>query len=277
MINWLKYSFGNFFSHKLSKEGATRKVWNLIFALIMFLVLLTSFLASGYSFSYWNHYENATNFQEFAYNAFYNEDESKRVNIEINTVNETSYANAYYGQDKNSVVLINTYENEGDAIYKLNDYNLIVDTRDSATSFVEFSVKYYNTEDENDTITADEFRKLTSSSKYVGKVDVTDKLLTYTDQQIIEYTSWLNIYTSTLDSSNQYVSEWNEIKLLDKESKIFKDKTYALYTRAYYCLNVAPTIQTYYQTTYAILDENNQYKYTNYILPQNNVILNNIL
>ena len=47
MVNWLKYAFGNFFSHKLSKEGSERKVWNLLFALFMFVVLLTSFLAAG--------------------------------------------------------------------------------------------------------------------------------------------------------------------------------------------------------------------------------------
>lgn len=270
MISWLKYSFGNFFSHKLSKEGANRKVWNLLFSLFMFVVLLTSFLASGYSFSYWTHYNDANKFQEFAYNTFYNEDLNKRVNIESNIINDKGVVKAYYGLDKTSNVLINTFEDSNDSQYIVNDYNLIVDTRDSSNTFVNFTVKYYNKFDENDVITADEFRALTSNSNYVGKLDITKEVHNYTEEDIVKYTSWLNVYTSSLSSTHQYVTEWVEIKALNKDSKVYKDKTYALYTRAYYSLNIAPTIQTYYQSTYAILNENNEYKYTNYLLITDN-------
>ena len=270
MIAWLKYTFGNFFSNKLSKEGTHRRIWNLLFALIMFLVLLTSFLSSGYSFSYWTHYENSTSFQEFAYNTFYNDDSNSRVNIQTKKVNDKTYATAYFGTNKVNIAIINTFENESDSKYKVNDYNLIVDTRDSSSTFVNFTVKYFNRNDETDTISADEFRNLSSNNEYIGTLDVTNELATYTDEDIITYTSWLNVYTSSLATTHDYVSEWNEIKLLNKDSKIFKDKTYSLYNRAYYCLNITPTIQTYYQSTYAILDETNNYKYKNYVIITDN-------
>lgn len=266
MISWLKYTFGNFFSHKLSKEGTNRKVWNLLFSLFMFLVLLTSFLASGYSFSYWTHYDNASNFQEFAYNTFFNEDVNKRVNIESSIINDKGVARAYYGLDKENLVLINTFENQNDSEYIVNDYNLIIDTRDSSNTFVKFDITYYNVNDKNDVISADEFRKLTSNSSYTAKIDIYSEIHSYTDQDIEGYTSWLNTFISSLDSNHSYVGEWNQIKALNKESKIYKDKTYALYTKCYYSLSIAPTIQTYYQSTYAILDENNEYKYSNYLL-----------
>ena len=270
MVNWLKYASGNFFSHKLSKEGSERKVWNLLFALFMFVVLLTSFLASGYSFSYWTHYNNADKFHEFAYNTFYNEDSSKRVNSETFKVNDEYFAKAYYGFNKDEIALINTFENQEDSIYKVNDYNLIVDTRDSSNTFVKFSVKYHNRNDENDVITADQFRNESSNSNYVGKLEIKNELASYSDEDIVKYTSWLNVYTSSLDATHQYVSDWNEIKLLNKESKIYKDKTYDLYNKAYYCLNVTPTIQNYYQSTYAVLSETNEYKYRNYIIITDN-------
>lgn len=270
MISWLKYTFGNFFSNKLSKEGAHRKAWNLLFGLFMFLVLLTSFLASGYSFSYWTHYENATEFQEFAYNTFYNDDINNRVNIQTKKVNDNTYASAYFGNNKDKVAIINTFENELDKKYIVNDYQLIVDTRDSSNTFVKFDVKYFNQNDESDVISADEFRNLTSNNTYIGKLEIYDELITYTDEEILSYTSWLNVFVSTLDATHDYVSEWNEIKLLNKDSKIYKDKTYSLYTRAYYSLNITPTIQTYYQSTYAILDEKNNYKYKDYIIITDN-------
>ena len=270
MLNWLKYSFGNFFSNKLAKEGKNRKLWNLLFALFMFLVLLTSFLASGYSFSYWTHYSSSNSFKEFAYHTFYNEVEEDRVNIETYKVNDEMYAKAYYNKDSNNVALINTFENESDKKYVVNDYNLIVDTRDSSTTFVKFDVKYYNQNDENDVITADQFRALTGNHSYVGILNIYNELATYSDEDIVAYTSWLNIYVSSLDSSNTFVGQWNEIKALNKNSKIYKDKTYALYNQAYYSLSVTPTIQNYYQSIYAVLDENNEYKYKNYLIITDN-------
>ena len=57
----------------------------------MFVVLLTSFLSSGYTFSYWTHYENSASFQEFAYNTFYNDDANSRVNIQTKKVNDKTY------------------------------------------------------------------------------------------------------------------------------------------------------------------------------------------
>ena len=33
MLNWLKFTFGSYYSNKTSKEGSTRSFWNVIFAL----------------------------------------------------------------------------------------------------------------------------------------------------------------------------------------------------------------------------------------------------
>ena len=56
MLEWLKYTFGSFFFNKVSKDGANRSLWNVIFALFMLLMILTAFCSTGFNYSFSYHY-----------------------------------------------------------------------------------------------------------------------------------------------------------------------------------------------------------------------------
>ena len=65
MLEWLKYTFGSFFFNKVSKEGANRSLWNVIFALFMLLMILTAFCSTGFNYSFSSHYVKASEYKEY--------------------------------------------------------------------------------------------------------------------------------------------------------------------------------------------------------------------
>ena len=265
MIKWISYTLGNFFSHKLSKEGNNKNFFNVFFQLITYLLILTAILSLGYNLSFKTHYKNANGFKDFMYSLSLEHD----INLKVNE----DKVSAYLGTDESNGIVINSFENEADLKYAKNDYNVIIDTRDSSNTYVTFDVVYYNISDENDTITADEFRDPEKGSNYTGRITVNNELVSYSVDDINSYKAWLDSYIPTLDDSHAYVSEFLKLESLDKQTKQYSDAVYALYTKAYYCLTIAPTVQTYYQYTYAVLDENNEYKYNDYLIVTDSWIL----
>lgn len=261
MLNWISYTFGNFFSHKLSKQGCNKSFLNVFFQLVTYILIMTALLSLGYNLSFKTHYNNASQFQEFLYDISTKHD----VNISLKDSENNKIA-AYFNTDETDLVLINTFENESDAKYKKHDYNLIIDTRDSASTFVAFEVKYFNINDEKDIISADEYRALEQGSSYAGQVTIKNEVVNITDDMITMQESWLKDYIPTLDEQHQFVTLYGELLNLDKNGVDYKNKVYSLYTQAYYSLSLAPNIQTYYQYTYAVLNESNEYKYANYVI-----------
>ena len=187
MLNWLKFTFGSYYSNKTSKEGANRSFWNVIFALFIMLVILTAFLSTGFNYSFATHYNNSLKYQEFLHNAFTIEDESKRINIQVLETPEGQVAKsivAFYGNNSENEALINTFTNISDKeTYSLNGYNLIVDTRPSKSTYFRFEIDVHRIDDVNQKIDFvkanrnDLYERLEYELSVVNKMGYTDYYL----------------------------------------------------------------------------------------------------
>lgn len=287
MINWIKYTFGSFFSNKLLKEGQTRKFWNTLFALFLTLVILTAFFVTGVNSSFKTQYNNSTTFKEFAYNIFYNENEENRVNIKTYEAKNANNKNVIKGKairyiDVNDEVLINTFENDADkAIYSKNNYNLIVDTREADDTYFSFTVLYKLKDDENVTINYDEYLKLSASDqeKYTYlKTDIKNEKITLTNEQIEIYKDWLlENYVKGLKDDSQEKTSWNELlKKKDEDIKTYNNSIYQLYLTKYYkyVTNfVIPTNSSYYQSKYLTVNSNGDYTTNNFLIITNDWVI----
>ena len=267
MLKWLKFTFGSFFSNTLSKEGAKRSFWNVLFALFLCFLVILSFISAGYNFSITTHYEKATDFKNTAYHVFANEVIDKRIELTISRDSEREEVIATATKNGNPI-LVDTFSSSEDANnYKINYYKVIIDTRPSDSTFMSFSVTYFLISDVNATISAEDYRKLEDRSEYTGKlivnnetVDATSFLVDtdgdgkyeenvmYDTNKAVEF---LDSYITTLNDEHAQIGEYNEIKTLDKTSKKYANRIYDLFIRAYYQLEETPTNIDYYQKTYA--------------------------
>lgn len=288
MLNWLKYTFGSFFSNKLLKEGQTRKFWNVLFALLLTLVILTAFFVTGVNASFKPQYDASTTFKDFAYNIFYNENQENRVNIKTyqatsSTTNKDvikGKAIKYLSVDEE--VLINTFENEADkAIYSKNDYNLIIDTREATETFFAFEVLYKSTTDENDILTFDEYNALsaTNQDKYAFyKIDIKNEKIEFTKEDIELKHQWLEEnYAKDLKDDSSEKTYYDELlKKKDEDEKAYNSGIYQLYTVNKY-KNVTnfsvPTNSLYYQSTYLTVNNNGDYDNNNFLIITNEWVI----
>lgn len=270
MIKWLKFTFGSYFSNKLSKEAKSRSLWNFLFALFFSYIITLSFIVLSFSVSFPTHYNNADNFKEVTNNIFAHSDSTRVVNLKINNPNSDTSAKAiaYMGDDESKLAYINTFDNiDHFNTYSLHGYNIIIDTRDSATSFVEFEVSYVNIDDKTLTVTADGFRELNSTDKqkYTADLKLTDDVITLTDELTTANKTWLGEYFAKLTdeqkNGNTLFEEYERIK-----ENGSKEEIYSLYTRVYYSINQAPNIVSYYQNTYAVMNDDGSLKYNNYFI-----------
>ena len=266
MLNWLKFTFGSFGSNKLAKEGANRKFWNVVFALFLSLIILTSLYSAGINYSFTTHYSKANEFKNYTYFLFANENQDERINLQVSKVeDDDSKLEAFYGLDKNKPAVINSFENVFDQKYAKDGYNVIIDTRPAETTFVEFEIKYYLKSDSSQYISYEEYKKLDNQSDYVGELKASSNVKIPTSEEVAEYAQYINeefISNATEDVKK----EWEEIEKLDKESKEYLNKTYDFYIRNYYNLTLCPNNVFYYQSEYAKFDDDGNYIYSNFLL-----------
>ena len=276
MLNWLKFTFGSYYSNKTSKEGSTRSFWNVIFALFIMLVILTAFLSTGFNYSFATHYNNSSTYQEFLHNAFTIEDESKRINIQVLETPEGQTAKsivAFYGYNSENEALINTFTNISDKeTYSVNDYDLIVDTRPSKSTYFRFEIDVFKIDDENEKIDFVTYKNLDSTSKANYKADIENPIVyneTITlDDSIIElYRNYIEAeYIPTLEDGNNMLALWDEIKNVTKEDPNYKNYIYEYYVKAYFGLAIVPTNQYYYQLEYARYDSEYNFVYEDFLI-----------
>ena len=282
MLDWLKYTFGSFFFNKVSKEGANRSLWNVIFALFMFLLILTAFCSTGFNYSFSTHYVKANEYKEFLYSVFADESVDDRVNIQILDNKEEGEKKivAFYGNNNSNQALINTFSNEDDkAKYSLNDYNIIVDTRPSDSTFFKFDFKIYEIDNEENIISYEEYRKLENQSDFTSKLEIYNEVVTYTNEDIESYTKFIEeSYLPDVGENNEMYKQWQEIKKIeDKTSKSYQDQVYSFYVKSYYGISVCPTNQYYYQYVYAEFDETGEYIYDKYIIITDNWLMTSFI
>lgn len=288
MIKWLKFYFLGFFNDKYNKEAANRSIGNVLLSLIFYFLIMTTCISIGFNNSFTTHYNKASQFNEFTTNLFANEDLSQRIIVKVDTSrkaeNKSIVATLNGSTDD---VVINSYEVEADQKYEKNGYKIIIDTRDSTTSYVDFELIFYKTDDEKDTISYEDYKSSSNQSDYSYKFvfnDKTDndpsndlvKILSIDDIKTILETvntsttlnayGWLDEKTKDADDSSTLKTSWDEIKQLDNTSNEYFLKTYDLYIKNYYGLTTTPSIVSYYQNTYAVTDENGNFKYKNYLI-----------
>lgn len=293
MLNWLKFIGGSFFSNKISKEGGKRSFWNVIFALLMFVIIAVSFYSVGYNMSFSSHYQHATEFKEFLYNAFANEDLSKRINIQVyeesNDSSSTKKIRAgIYGEELVQSLLVDTYSNE-ESIYYYNDYHLLIDTRPAATTFDDFTAYCVLSDDPSNVdkrITYEAYLDLSSDeqSKYVFGIEYGGKAIEFTDELIDKYTAYLTRVGDKDDSAYNETKAKEYEELLAKKSELstydYNNQLYLLYITSYYpsmtsieTYAVAPTLRSFYLSRYQSLNEDGDYAYRNYLLLFDDLII----
>ena len=281
MLNWLKFTFGSFTSNKLAKEAITRKIWNVVFALLLTLIILTALFSTGINYSVSTHYSSASQFKDFAYSAFnVTSDESKAsVNLQINSIENGDYTiKAFYGTNPDNAVVIDTYENEEDkALYSKNEYNLIVDTRPANTTFVDFIIKVYDKDekvvdvDKDGEITNNDylqFLNFENRGDYSCVVETNVDVIINPRDEYNKYFDYIeNTYIPELEEKykndknklESNTATWNNIKKLDNESDEYFNKVYDYYVQVRYELSMAPTLLYHYQAMFSETDKDGEY------------------
>ena len=192
------------------------------------------------------------------------------VTVEVKNGKATASVNG-----KNNVP-IDTFTNESDAaVYAMDGYNLIIDTRDEATTYNNFTLTYVQNGKE---YSVDEWRKLDEAEKgnYSIKVTYSSDALELTEETMTACVEWI----LGDDCSDEEAKERCRA-LLDDTGKLPQEnynKAFEVYVSAYYSdlsrierYGKAPTMRSYYLNTYLATDEKGNLQYDNFV-----VILQNI-
>lgn len=203
----LKYFFLSFFSDKTAKEAPSFGFfWVVLGLFLSFVLIMLGYYGSGVA-PFSSHYDNAGRYTEFIDNAF----SAERISIDMR--DHTAHSGA----------TVNTYASEEDrAMYALNGYDLIVDTRPSDMP-IEFAVTATKGEER---ISYAAYRALADADKksYALEVAYTDVELEITPELIAEYESFLGGEEGAQ----------TEFAALDKSSSGYPEALYSLYVKRYY-------------------------------------------
>ncbi len=235
LTNWLKYFFGSFFSHERSRECEWRSVANVALSMLLSFLILLLGLNSGHIVAFGFLYDSADAFKDFAYSSF------NEIDAEI--------ADGKMYSDR----LINTYDNDDDAIYSKNGYDLIVDFRDTREIYDDFTV-----------ICSSEDRPEISYEIYLGEPahiqrDYTDFRAQYSGRildvgaKYEEYHAYLVSVTDEGSASYEEAVAEAFAKLEAEMPDDYYEQIYLLYVDTYYpelSLSeygaTAPTLHGYY-------------------------------
>ena len=261
----IKYFFLSFFSNPLAEESRSRGLWQGLLSFLLGVLLFFGGLTAGNAASFSPLYKKSGEFREFLYGAADN-----AVTLEI----KDGKAVASVG-GKNDLA-IDTFTNESDtAKYAKNGYNLIIDTRDEATTYNDFTLIYILNGKE---YSAEDWRDLSESEKknYSVRVNYSSVALELTEENTSEYVAWILGEDCTNKSAKESCRA-----LFDDAGKLPEknyNAAYELYVSAYYSdlskierYGKAPTMRSYYMNTYLATDKNGNLKYENFV-----VILQNI-
>ncbi len=235
LSSWFKYYFGAFFSHERSKECEWRNGANTALSMLLAFVLLMGGLIAGYRLSFGHIYGRAEEFKSFAYGVF------DVLDAEIKDGEMTSQC------------LINTYDNQADAAYAENGYNLIADFRDTRKMYDDFTV-----------ICSSESRPEISYEDYLNEpAHIQRDYTTFRAQysgNILDVTEKYDDYHAYLTSVTQKESASYKEAVAEAFSKLeaekpadYYEQVYLLYVDTYYPELVisennaqAPTLHGYY-------------------------------
>lgn len=261
----IKYFFLSFFSNSIASESKSRSLWHGLLSFLLGVLLLFGGLTAGNAASFPSLYKQSGEFREFLYSATDN-----AITLEM----KDGKAMATISGKKD--VAIDTFTNELDATkYAKNGYNLIIDTRDEATTYNDFTLIYILNGKE---YSAEDWHNISDSEKknYSVKVNYSSTALTLTEENTSRYVSWILGEECTNNSAKESCRA-----LLDDTGKLPKENynaAYELYVSTY-CSDLskierygkAPTMRSYYMNTYLATDADGNLKHDNFV-----VILQNI-
>ncbi len=242
---WFKtYGLG-FFSDNIAKDAPKFGFTGVFLSLLLsfLFILLGYFGADVAPFS--AHYNKAGKYREFIHAAF-----DSRVDLTIE--NHTG----------KSGKLINTYTDEGDAAYKKNGYNLIVDTRPSDT-LIEFEQVAIKGENSENKISYEEYLALDKQTQkeYQLAVGFSGKLLEITPEMTEKHTAYLEQISDESSAKYNKNGAGDYKKLKDKKADYSEEdyakELYYLYVNYYYqgvgsvyANAKVPVLRDYYYANY---------------------------
>ncbi len=251
----IKYFFLSFFSNPLAEESRRRGLWQGILSFLLGLALFFCGLTAGSAASFSPLYKKAGSFREFLY---------KAADNAVTTEVKDGKARASIRGENDAA--IDTFANDADAaVYSLNGYNLIIDTRDEATTYNDFTLTYVLNGKE---YSAEEWRSLSEKEKkiYSVKVNYSSSALVLTKEKAEGYAAWI------LGAECDDKAAKEKCRALLNDAGELPEKNYnaayELYVSAYYSdlskierYGKAPTMRSYYMNTYLAADKNGDLKY----------------
>lgn len=241
MAEWFKRFFLSLFSAKRAKESVRYGFGNILLTGFLSVVFIFLGIFIGGTVPFFAYYNGAESFRGFLYNAFIEQGEGISVTVE-NGASITSGGKQ---------VLINTFTDEGDrAAYRLNGYELIVDSRNVASVYDDFT-PYCVSADGSREITYENYLNLSGSEKanYVFAVRYSGREKQVTAEDAAKYAEYLN----SLPDGNEK-TQYTELigNKAEMSAKQFNDSLYALYVKSYYpdmlktVGESVPTLRNYY-------------------------------
>lgn len=243
MKKWIKFFGLSFFVNKEAEKAPKFGFGSVLLAMLLSMIFFLFGYYSSDVLPFGAHYDHAEKYQQFIHTAF-----DGNVNIEIKDQKVIA--------DKK----INTYTSDSDkALYVVNNYNLIVDTRpsDMLIRFDQVAIKG------DKEISYEEYRDLNDEAKkeYTLKVEYSDEEMIVTSEMGELYATYLEkISTETNeDYSAEAMKEYSELKSKqDQYSEEAYDKElYYLYVKYYYSSvkssfqgAKAPVLRDYYYNDY---------------------------
>ena len=226
MKQWLKFFGLSFFSDKIAGEAPRRGYRNLLLAFVLaFLFFFAGFLgADVVPFS--SHYKRAGKFGQFVGAAFSKDDQVNGIAL---TVEKGCVKAAVGKQTPSEKKITNTYtDNSAAAIYSVNGYHLIVDTRPATTPVVFTQVGVSRS---GEKISYEQYRLLSETERQEYTLNTE-----YTDEEMIlngENTSLFEEFLKNDENAAEKYGALQEEKGGITEEK-YRTRLYALYVRYYY-------------------------------------------
>lgn len=238
-ISWLKYFCFNFFSNKYAREGAKRSSLNTVLGVVIAFLLVCGGLTVGYNGSFGTHFNNAGQFRQF-------------ISSSLAGVDLTVEGGKLVSSEMRETV------SDENSAYRVNGYELIIDTRPADGTFDDFNI--ICTDREGNKIDYDEYLSLTAEKKkeYSLTLKYGGTVLD-TAEKTEEYRAYLD--TVSDPDSDKYDKEiaqsYSQIKAKEADGTLsgyaLYDEVYKLYAKAYYPsfanaekFASVPTIRSYY-------------------------------
>lgn len=268
MKEWAKSFFGSFFSNKIANDVVSRSVWQGILSFFLAVVLLFLGSVASVFAAFPVHLKHSAEFRSFL-SATFNNDDGKGVALQIHSGRaDSSVANE---NDK----VINTYKDADDkSRYSSNGYNLIIDTRATATNFNDFDVSCVKKSDQTE-ITYEKYKLLPSKEKDDYKLSLVygENEIEFTADKIEKYCEYLSTY-----ATGETLQKFHAIAKDGAVAEADYPELYRLYFNEYYPdfanydnFGVAPTMRSFYIDKYLSTDEQGK-PYDKYLIVLEDIV-----